>query len=399
MISGIIGKTNVGKSTFFSALTLLSVKISNVPFTTIEPNKGVTNIRVRCVCRDFSVKDNPMNSLCINGIRWVPIEIIDVAGLVPGAHKGKGLGNKFLDDLRQVDGFIHVVDAAGSTDISGNPCEIGKGDPVEDIKFVENEITMWIFQILKKDWDKLVKRVLQVKEDPVSVLYERLAGLMIDKKFITSVLKGDAIFEKNLDKWSDQDILEFVNRLRRISKPMVIAANKIDIPKAEENIERLRNTFKEYSIIPCSAEAELLLRLAAKKGIINYMPGDSTFEIIRGEALTDKQRNALMKVRDVLMSWGSTGVQQAIETLYRKELKMIAVFPVENATKLTDHKGNVLPDVILLQEGSTAIDLAYKIHSDLGKNFIFAINVKTGQRIGENYILKDGDVIKIVAGK
>ncbi|MCX8169824.1 MAG: TGS domain-containing protein, partial [Candidatus Methanomethyliaceae archaeon] len=224
-------------------------------------------------------------------------------------------------------------------------------------------------------------------------------GLMIDKKFITFVLKGDAIFEKNLDKWSDQDILEFVNRLRRISKPMVIAANKIDIPKAEENIERLRNTFKEYSIIPCSAEAELLLRLAAKKGIINYMPGDSTFEIIRGEGLTDKQRNALMKVRDVLMSWGSTGVQQAIETLYRKELKMIAVFPVENATKLTDHKGNVLPDVILLQEGSTAIDLAYKIHSDLGKNFIFAINVKTGQRIGENYILKDGDVIKIVAGK
>ncbi|MDH5806491.1 MAG: redox-regulated ATPase YchF [Candidatus Methanomethylicaceae archaeon] len=396
MISGIIGKTNVGKSTFFSALTLIPVKISNIPFTTIEPNRGIASIRVKCVCKDFSIKDNPRNSICINGIRWVPIEVIDVAGLVPGAHKGKGLGNKFLDDLRQVDGFIHVVDAAGSTDINGNPCEIGKGDPIEDIKFVENEIVMWIFQILKKDWDKILKRIIQTKEDPISVIYERLSGLMIKKKFIASIINQ---FEKSIEKWSDEDIIEFVRKLRRISKPMVIAANKIDISKAEENLNRIKNEFKEYSIVPCSAEAELLLRLAAKKGIISYMPGDSTFEILKKNELNDKQINALIKVRNLLMSWGSTGVQDAIEVLYRKELKMIAVFPVENTTKLTDHKGNVLPDVILLQEGSTVKDLAYKIHSDLGDKFIFAINVKTGQKIGEDYILKEGDVVKIVAGK
>ncbi|MEM0285811.1 MAG: redox-regulated ATPase YchF, partial [Candidatus Methanomethyliaceae archaeon] len=387
MISGIIGKTNVGKSTFFSALTLIPVKISNIPFTTIEPNRGIASIRVKCVCKDFSIKDNPRNSICINGIRWVPIEVIDVAGLVPGAHKGKGLGNKFLDDLRQVDGFIHVVDAAGSTDINGNPCEIGKGDPIEDIKFVENEIVMWIFQILKKDWDKILKRIIQTKEDPISVIYERLSGLMIKKKFIASIINQ---FEKSIEKWSDEDIIEFVRKLRRISKPMVIAANKIDISKAEENLNRIKNEFKEYSIVPCSAEAELLLRLAAKKGIISYMPGDSTFEILKKNELNDKQINALIKVRNLLMSWGSTGVQDAIEVLYRKELKMIAVFPVENTTKLTDHKGNVLPDVILLQEGSTVKDLAYKIHSDLGDKFIFAINVKTGQKIGEDYILKEG---------
>lgn len=396
MITGIIGKTNVGKSTFFSALTLIPVKISNVPFTTIEPNRGIANIRVKCVCKEFSVRDDPRNSTCINGIRWVPVEVIDVAGLVPGAHKGRGLGNKFLDDLRQVNGFIHVVDAAGSTDINGNPCEVGKGDPVEDIRFVENELVMWIFQILKKDWDKIIKRILQMKEDPISVIYERLAGLMIEKKFITSVINQ---FEKDVAKWSDEDIIEFVKRLRRISKPMVIAANKIDISKAEENVDRIKNEFKEYPVVPCSAEAELLLRLAAKKGIINYMPGDSTFEILKKDELNERQLNALMKVKNLLMSWGSTGVQDAIETLYRKGLRMIAVFPVENAVKLTDHKGNVLPDVILLQEGSTVRDLAYKIHSDLGEKFMFAINVKTGQRVGEDYVLKEGDVIKIVASK
>jgi ribosome-binding ATPase YchF (GTP1/OBG family) len=399
MIAGIVGKTNVGKSTFFSAATLIPVKISNVPFTTIEPNKGVTSIRFHCVCKELGVKDNPRNSKCINGIRWVPVEIVDVAGLVPEAHKGRGLGNKFLDDLRQVDGFIHVVDASGSTDINGNPCELGKGDPVEDIKFVEYEIIMWLFQILKKDWNKMVKRVSQQKEDIVTVLYERLSGLMINKKHIIMTLKSRDEFNKSIDRWTDEEIMEFVKMLRRIAKPMVIAANKIDLPTAEDNINRIKSEFKNYTVIPCSAEAELLLRLAAKKGLIEYIPGDSHFKILKYDELNEKQKEALNKVEGVLKSWGSTGVQEALESIYKKELKMIAVFPVEDVIKLSDSKGNVLPDVFILQEGSTVIDLAYKIHTDLGDNFLYAINVRTGQRIGGNYVLKDRDVIKIVSAK
>jgi ribosome-binding ATPase YchF (GTP1/OBG family) len=399
MIVGIIGKTNVGKSTFFSAATLIPVKISNVPFTTIEPNRGIASIRFHCVCKELGVKDNPRNSKCINGIRWVPVEIVDVAGLVPEAHKGRGLGNKFLDDLRQVDGFIHVVDASGSTDINGNPCELGKGDPVEDIKFVEYEIIMWLFQLLKKDWNKIVKKVIQQREDIIKVLYERLSGLMISKKHIIMALKSRDEFNKDIDKWTDNDIIEFVKILRKIAKPMVIVANKIDLPTAEDNINRIKSEFKDYIVIPCCAEAELLLRLAAKKGLIEYMPGDSSFKILKPNELNEKQKEALSKVEGIIKSWGSTGVQEALESIYKKELKMIAVFPVEDEIKLSDSKGNVLPDIFILQEGSKVIDLAYKIHTDLGNNFLYAINVKTKQKIGRDYVLKDGDVIKIVSAK
>lgn len=399
MIAGVVGKTNVGKSTFFSAATLAPAKISNVPFTTIEPNRGVASVRVRCVCKELGVIDNPRNSSCINGIRWVPVELVDVAGLVPDAHKGRGLGNKFLDDLRQADGFIHVVDAAGSTDANGNPCEPGARDPVEDVRFLEHEIKMWMFQILKKDWDKIVKGVLQLKEDLVTLLSSRLAGLMIGKKHIVTVLKSEGSFSKRVDQWSDDDIMMFVERIRRVSKPMVIAANKVDMPTAEANVERLRTEFRDYTIIPCSAEAELALRLAAKKGLIRYMPGDRGFEIIKKEELTERQKTGLAKIRDLIEKWGSTGVQEAIESIYMRELKMIPVFPVEDANKFTDHKGNVLPDVILVPEGTTAKDLAFKIHTDLGAGFLFAINAKSGQKIGEGYVLKEGDVIKIVSAK
>ncbi len=399
MIAGIVGKTNVGKSTFFSAATLAPSKIGPYPFVTIEPNRGVGSIRVRCVCKELGVSDNPRNAVCHSGTRWVPVELIDVAGLVPDAHKGRGLGNKFLDDLRQADGFIHVVDAAGMTEANGNVCAPGTRDPADDVRFLEYEIAMWMFGILKKDWEKIVKGVIQLKEDPVALLTERLTGLMFAKKNVLTALKSRDELSKRIDLWGDDEIMIFVDALRRGSKPMVIAANKIDIPIAEENLKRLKDEFKGYTIIGCAAEAELALRLASKKGLISYMPGDGKFAINQGAQLTDKQREGLKKIEAILNSFGSTGVQDAIDAVYKKELRMIPVFPVEDANKFTDHKGNVLPDTLLVQEGTTARGLAYKIHTDLGDGFLYAIDAKTGQKIGEDYQLKERDVIKIVSAK
>jgi len=394
-----VGKTHVGKSTFFSAATLAPAKIGQVPFTTIEPNRGIASIRVKCVCQELGVKDEPRNSVCVNGIRWVPVELVDVAGLVPDAHKGRGLGNKFLDDLRQADGFIQIVDAAGCTDANGNMCEPGARDPIDDVRFLEYEVTMWMLQILKKEWDRIVKGVLQLKEDPLALLSDRLTGLMITKKHILTVMKSDDVLGKRIDQWSEDDLRLFVERLRRASKPMVIAANKIDLPTAEGNIERLRAEFKDFSVVPCSAEAELALRLAAKKGLISYMAGDSEFRVLKDSELTEKQRGALKRIERLLSRWGNTGVQEAVEAVYKRELKMIPVFPVEDAGKFTDHKGSVLPDVFLVQEGTTARGLAYKIHTDLGEGFLYAVNARTGQKIGEDYILKERDIIKIVSAK
>lgn len=399
MIAGLVGKTHVGKSTFFSAATLAPAKIGKVPFTTIEPNRGVASIRVKCACTELGVKDEPRNSVCVGGTRWVPVELVDVAGLVPDAHKGRGLGNKFLDDLRQADGFIQVIDAAGCTDANGNPCEPGSRDPLDDVRFLEYEITMWMMGILRKDWDRIVKGVTQLKQDPVALLAERLAGLMVTRKHILSVVKSTAELAKRVDQWSEGDLRLFVEGVRKASKPMVIAANKIDLPSAEGNIARLEAEFKDVPVIPCSAEAELALRLADKKGVLSYMPGDHEFRVISDDALSDKQREGLRKIRELLERWGSTGVQDAVEAVYIKQLKEIPVFPVEDANKFTDHHGRVLPDVFLVPEGTTARGLAYRIHTDLGEGFLYAIDARTGQKIGEDHPLKPRDIVKIVSAK
>ena len=107
---GLLGKANVGKSTFFSAATQTKVATGNFPFTTIDPNVGVAHVRKPCACTHFELG---LCGNCKEGTRLIPINLIDVAGLVPGAHEGKGLGNKFLDDARQADALVHVSNNIG----------------------------------------------------------------------------------------------------------------------------------------------------------------------------------------------------------------------------------------------------------------------------------------------
>jgi len=393
---GIIGKPNTGKSTLFSAITKLNVKIAPFPFTTIQPNKGIGYVRVKCVCKEFGVQDNPRNSICINGIRYVPVEVIDVAGLVPEAWKGRGLGNKFLDELRRSDALIHVVDASGSTDFEGKIVKPGTHDPLEDIRFIDEEITMWIFSHLKEDFEKEMRKLAYEESSKIVDFLERkLSGFSIKRKHITRVLQN---MNKNPREWKEQELKEFVSKLIKEAKPILIAANKIDLPSSWENYERMKRELKDRIVVPVSAEAELALKKAADAKLIEYIPGDSDFKIIK--ELDQKRLDALNYIRtNVLKKFGSTGVQEAIEACYFKLLNYIAVFPVEDPNRLTDHQGRVLPDVFLVPNDTTARDLAYMIHTDLGKNFIYAIDVKTKQRIAGDYVLKHRDVIKIVAAK
>lgn len=387
---GLLGKANVGKSTFFSAATEAVVAIGNYPFTTIEPNVGVTYVRTRCACKHFGISHQ--NPLCIDGVRLVPVNLIDVAGLVPGAHEGKGLGNKFLDDARQAEVLIHVVDAAGATDIQGQPVPAGTHNPLEDIEFVENEFDQWFKQILGREWEKLLREILQKTTTLVEGITRRFSGLGV-KEFVVS----DAIREAHLDakkpsEWTDSDILEFVKQLRKKTKPLLVAANKADLCKDLSIIEEMK---KKNHVIVCSAESELLLRKATKAGLVKYVPGDSTFEIKEG--LNPQQKQALELVKAVLSKIRTTGVQQALNYAVFELLKFITVYPVEDETKLTNKDGVVLPDARLLPAGSTAKDLALTIHADLAKGFLFAIDAKTKQRISHDHTLKDGDVIKIVS--
>lgn len=398
MMVGIVGKPNVGKSTFFSAATLATVEIASYPFTTIKPNKGIGYFRTPCVCRDFNVKDNPVNSVCIDGTRLIPVELIDCAGLVPDAWQGRGLGNQFLDEIRRADALIHVVDASGSTDIEGRVVKPGTHDPLEDVRFLEKELTMWFAQILKRDWPRIARTVEAGAASLSVLLEERLSGLAIKRGHILEAIKATDLNADKPTRWSNEEFLKFVDNLRRISKPMLIAANKMDLPFAEENFERLKET--GYLVIPCCAEAELALRRAAERGLISYVPGSPNFNVIDSGKITDRQRSALQIIKKrILNRYGSTGVQNAVNAAFKDLLKMIVVYPVEDPEKLTDHYGRVLPEARLVPGNTTARDLAYMIHTELGESFIYAIDARTKRRLGENYVLKDRDVISIVSAK
>jgi hypothetical protein len=396
---GIVGKPNVGKSTFYSAATLAPAEIASYPFTTIKPNRGVGYVRTPCVHEEFGVKDNPVNSLCLDGVRLIPIEFIDCAGLVPGAWQGRGLGNQFLDEIRKADALIHIVDASGGTDSEGRICKIGEHDPIEDVKFLEQEITMWMANILKKDWPKIARTAeSETKGDLLSMLEERLSGLAIKRQHIFEAVRKTGLNAEKPTSWSEEEFLKFVDILRQIAKPMLIAANKIDMPNAEENLERLKRL--DYIVVPCCAEAELALRRAAEKQLINYRPGDCNFQVLHPEKLTESQAKALETIREkILLKYGSTGIQTAINMAFFKLLSMITVYPVEDLEHLSDHNGRVLPDTYLVPYGTTARQLAYLIHTELGESFIYAVEAREKKRIGEDYILKDRDVISIVSAK
>ena len=387
---GLLGKANVGKSTFFSAATETPVASGNFPFTTIEPNVGVAYVKTDCACKHFQITHQ--NELCVSGTRLIPVKLIDVAGLVPGAHEGKGLGNQFLDDARQADILIHVVDIAGTTDLQGQPVPIGTHDPLEDVAFVQDEFDQWFADILKREWDKITREIDQKRAKLTDGITKRFSGLGIKDFQVQEILQNLGLISRNPKEWKDSDIQTFVKDLRKITKPIIIAANKADLCHDLDIIKKISDV-----VIPCSAESELLLRKAAKAGLINYLPGDDHFSLVEGKDIQPPQQKALDLVKSVFSKITTTGVQKLLDTAIFEKLNFIAVFPVEDETKLTNKDGIILPDAKLIPEGSTAKDLAGLIHADIAKGFLHAIDCKTKQRISGDQKLKNGDVIKIVS--
>jgi len=394
MLIGLVGKPSAGKSTFFKAATLADVAIASYPFTTIKPNNGVGYVKVDCIEKEFNTKCNPSHGFCIDGNRFVPVEIMDVAGLVPGASEGKGLGNQFLDDLRQADVFIHVVDCSGSANEKGEQLPEGEvWNPEKDIKFLEKELNLWFYNLLMKAWKSFAKKTEMEKGKFSEAVARQFSGLKVKEEHVKDVLRNLNLSEKP-SMWKDDELMKFAEGLRVKSKPMIIAANKFDLPNAKENYQKLLADFPNLNIVPCSADSELALREASKVGLIKYIPGENDFEII-GD-VNEKQKEALDKIKErVKNSEYGTGVQFILNSAIFGLLEYVAIFPA-SANKLGDSKGNILPDCFLLPPGSTALDFAFFLHTDFGKNFIKAIDARTKKALGKEYVLKNRDALEIV---
>ena len=395
MLVGIVGKPSCGKSTFFKAATSIDVAIASYPFTTIKPNHGVGFVRVKCVDREFNLQCNPRLGYCKNGTRFVPVELMDVAGLVPGAHEGKGLGNQFLNDLNRADVLIHVVDASGTIDEKGEST-VGY-DPANDVRFLEEELDLWYLGILKKGWEKFARQIEATRTKIEDALAKQLSAFRV-----TEALVAASITEHGLDRnkphlWTEEQMKKLAVDLRRATKPILIACNKIDLPGAYEKYEKLKKEFPHYVMVPCSGDSEIALKEAAKKGLIDYTPGDNDFKILKPETLNEKQKSALEYIRkSVLKKCGSTGVQETLDVAVFQFLKYMAIFP-GGTGKMADREGRIMPDCFLLPPNSTALDFAAKIHQDFAKNFLFAIDIRTKMRLGKEHPLKHRDVIEIVS--
>ena len=396
---GLIGKTNTGKTTFFNSATLDTAEISNYPFTTKQPNIGNANAITICVHKEFRVQDSPKNSRCVDGWRFIPVDLVDLPGLIKGAWEGKGLGNQFLSVAAQSDALLHIVDASGSIDASGKIAEPGTGDPVADIGDIEEELVMWYLKLLEGNHDK-ISRAVNSGVDTINAITDVFRGIGVREEHVKFALENNKLSGIRFDDFDPQRSKDFCWSLRDISKPTLIVANKVDLPSASENFRRIREQYKDMIVAPSSADAELTLRRAESRGLIYYVAGDERFEIKDQAGLNDKQKWALNFIRrDILGEYMRTGVQFAINVAVFKLLGMNAVYPVADASRLSDKYGNILPDVYLMKAGSTVEDLARDIHSELAKGLLYALDIRDGLRLPTNYQLKDRDVVSIISTK
>ena len=336
-----------------------------------------------------------MNSACIDGWRYAPVKVIDIPGLIKDAWRGRGLGNRFLSAIGQADALIHVVDASGSIDGEGNIAQSGSGNPVQDIMDVEGEIERWITEILFNNRQQITREESSLSTE--QALARALSGIKAKAPSIIRALGASELEGRDFETWDLDEMIRFSSVLLPLIKPSIIIANKMDLYAAKDNIDQLTEYYSTGLVAACCAEAELVLRRAEGMGLLRYTPGQETFRIVEGAVLTPEQERALVYVEErVMKNWMRTGIQQALNTLVFRLLRVNMVYPVADESGLKDNHGNILPDVHLMPDPSTPIDLAADVHTRLAENYVLAIDARTGMRLPKDYALRHRDIVKIM---
>jgi ribosome-binding ATPase YchF (GTP1/OBG family) len=318
---------------------------------------------------------------------------------VPGAHEGKGLGNKFLDDLRHADALVHVVDVSGTTDAEG---KVTRGyDPSQDIVWLRSEITQWILGNLMARWGSIKRRHVAVKATAVETLQGQFSGYGSTSAVIARTLDRMGLKEP-LEHWSDQTVKDVVNAFTDEKFPTVIALNKIDHADADKNIAKIAKMQDPNSIVLCSAISEVFLRKLAKQGFVKYTEGNE-FVDTRDDLIADgdpeggglKEMDEKLKARVenlkdlVLYRFGSTGVVQVL-TKAAELLGLTPVFPVRNVTTFSSGQAGsnaVFRDCVLVKKGTTVAEVARKVLGDAPLAYVEGAG---GVRVAEDDLVAVG---------
>lgn len=388
---GIVGKPSSGKSTTLNSLTDASAQVGAFPFTTIEPNRATGYLQVNCACSRVGLQKlcKPNYGWCENGLRHIPIMLLDVAGLVPGAHSGRGLGNKFLDDLRHADALIHVVDVSGTTDAEGKNT---RGyDPLQDIVWLQDEIRLWIEGNLHKRWGSIVRKHTATKSSAVDTLQQQFGGYGSHASMIQRAL-GRIPGLPPLEQWDNEWITEVVKSFMQEKFPTVLALNKMDHPDADKNVSKIMLKYPDVKCVLTSAITEVFLRKLKKQGFIRYEEGTEFVDTFEDDdtlkPLDEKLIQRIEVIRDlVLYRFGSTGVVQVLQAA-ASTLNLIPVYTVRNIHTFAGGNGeNVFRDCFLVKKGTTVGKVATYIMGDVT---VAAIETVGGIRVSEDDKVDEG---------
>ncbi|KAF5103868.1 hypothetical protein D0Z03_000044 [Geotrichum reessii] len=191
--------------------------------------------------------------------------------LVPGAHQGRGLGNKFLDDLRHADALIHVVDVSGTTDAEGKAT---RGyDPLNDIDWLQDEIFRWIEGNLKERWGSIKRRHTATKSSTIDTLQNQFSGYGSTAKTVARALASIKTKLPPLEEWTDDDIKTVVRAFTNEKFPTVLALNKMDHPDADKNVSKIIKKHPDSKAVLTSAITEVFIRKLSKQGYVIYEEG------------------------------------------------------------------------------------------------------------------------------